>query len=180
MIADTHELLTTGEAAVLLRSSRTHVLTLCHRGLLPYVRVGPHRRVRRQDVEALLQPAMTTEQLQALWLHRAIAGKLVADPASAIARAHDNLRRLQRVRTDPGSAMWSERWGALLDDGLESVLTMLTSHTAYAIELRRYSPFAGVLSEPERQAVLASFADSRRDRARRMGREQVELVLRAV
>ena len=180
MIADTHELLTTGEAAVLLKSSRHHVVDLCQRGLLPYVRVGPHRRVRRQDVEALLQPSMTTEQLRSLWLHRAVAGKLVADPASPLATADANLRRLRALQPDPVTAMWLERWSALLDDGVESVLTMLTSHTAYAVELRRHSPFGGVLTEPERSAVLASFADSRRDRARRMDRDQVELVLRAV
>lgn len=180
MIADTHELLSTGEAAVLLKSSRHHVADLCHRGLLPYVRVGSHRRVRRQDVEALLHPNLTSEQLKALWLHRAVAGKLVTDPAPVLTRAEGNLRRLRALDPDPGTSVWLERWGALLDDGIESVLTMLTSHAAYAVELRRYSPFGGVLSEPERHAVLTSFADSRRDRARRMGREQVELVLRVV
>ena len=180
MIADTHELLTTGEAAVLLKSTRQHVVDLCHRGLLPYVRVGTHRRLRRQDVEALLQPAMTRTELEAVWLHRAVAGRLVADPATAIGRADGNLQRLRRLNQDPTSSMWLERWSALLDDGVESVLNALTSHAAYAVELRRHSPFAGVLSEPERRAVLASFADTWRDRARRMGREQVESVLRAV
>jgi excisionase family DNA binding protein len=50
------ELLTTGEVAVLLGSSRQHVVDLWERGLLPYVRVGTHRRVRRADVEAVLRP----------------------------------------------------------------------------------------------------------------------------
>lgn len=174
----THDLLTTGEAAVLLRASRQHVVDLCERGLLPHVRVGTHRRLRRQDVEALLQPSMTRDDLKALWLHRAVAGKLVADPQQALAIAVRNLHRLLALRPDPVTAVWLERWSALLDEGVEPVLHALTSPAAYSIELRRHSPFAGVLDENERRAVLTSFADSGRDRARRMRREQLELVLR--
>ena len=72
------EFLTTGEAAVLLGSSRQHVVDLCERGLLPCSRAGTHRRVRRVDVEAMLRPDLTRDQLKALWLHRAVAGRLVA------------------------------------------------------------------------------------------------------
>jgi excisionase family DNA binding protein len=178
VIVQTHELLTTGEAAVLLRSSRQHVVDLCERGLLPHVRVGTHRRLRRQDVEALLQPSMTRDDLRALWLHRAVAGKLVADPQGTLATATRNLHRLQAIHCDPATAVWLERWSALLDEGVEAVLYALTSPAAYSIALRRHSPFAGVLDETERRAVLTSFADSWRDRARRMRREQLELVLR--
>jgi hypothetical protein len=46
--------------------------------------------------------------------------------------------------------------------------------------LRRTSPFAGILSEPERQLVLDRLAESRADRARPLGREQREQVLRSV
>jgi excisionase family DNA binding protein len=49
------ELLTTGEAARLMNSSRSHVVDLCDIGVLPCVRSGnkgTHRRIRRGDIEA--------------------------------------------------------------------------------------------------------------------------------
>src|SRR6266550_7131879 len=80
------ELLTTGEVALLLRSSRQHVVDLCERGLLPYVKAGAHRRIRRADVDAVLRPDLTRDQLKALWLHRAVAGRLVADPVAVLSK----------------------------------------------------------------------------------------------
>lgn len=152
------ELLTTGEAAALLGSSRQHVVDMCARGLLPYVKVGAHRRLWRADVEALLHPDLTRDQLKALWLHRAVAGRLVIDPDAVLARARINLARLRQVHPGGMAAMWLDRWRTTLDDGTEAVLDVLTSRAPYAVELRQNSPFAGVLPDPERRAVLASFA----------------------
>jgi excisionase family DNA binding protein len=140
-----------------LGSSRQHVVDLCERGLLAYVRVGSHRRVRRADVEVALHPELTRDQLKALWLHRAVAGKLVADPAAVLARAATNLDRMRRVHPHGMAAMWLDRWGDTLAAGTEAVLEVLTSRADYAVELRQNSPFAGVLSGSERQAVLAAF-----------------------
>jgi excisionase family DNA binding protein len=153
----TGELLTTGEAAVLLGSSRQHVVDLCERGLLPYVKAGTHRRLRRADVEAMLRPELTRDQLKALWLHRAVAGRLVTDPDGVLSKARANLDRLRQVHRDGMAAMWLDRWQATLDDGVEAVLDALTSRVPHAVELRQNSPFAGVLPETERRAVLAAF-----------------------
>ena len=174
------DLLTTGEAAVLLRSSRAHVVDLCLRGLLPYVVMGVQRRIRRCDVEALMQPAMTREQLETLWLHRALAGRLVRDPRAVMAAAAINLRRLRRMHPEGRAWEWLDRWDAVLEQGVEAVLEALTSSAAYAVELRAASPFAGILPDGERQAVVAAFADSRRDHARSMPAEKFERVLRSV
>jgi excisionase family DNA binding protein len=176
----TSDLVTVGEAAILLRASRGHVVDLCSRGLLPYVRIGVQSRIRRADVEALLHPSLTRAELEQLWLHRAIAGKFVTNPASVRAAATINLRRLRRLHPEGGAWGWLDRWQVVLEDGPEAALDALTSSAAYAVELRRTSPFAGVLSEEERAAVLAAFEDSRRDRARPMPMETVERVLRAV
>ncbi|GAA1407034.1 helix-turn-helix domain-containing protein [Catellatospora coxensis] len=154
-----HDLLTTTEAAALLRSSRQHVVDLCERGILPFVRVGTHRRLDRADVLALLRPELTRDQLKSLWLHRAVAGRLVADPDKVLADAAENLRRLKRVHPDGMAAMWLERWRQVLDTGVEAVLEVLTSRSRDAAELRQNSPFAGVLPESTRQAVLAAFAE---------------------
>jgi excisionase family DNA binding protein len=176
----TKDLLTTGEAAQLLRSSRAHVADLCLRGLLPHVKVGVQRRVRRGDVEALIQSGLTREQLELLWLHRAVAGKVVANPPAVLAAAAINLRRLRRLHPQGQAWEWLDRWDAVLDEGVEAVLDALTSSAEYAIELRSMSPFAGILSEAQRLTVLAAYAESRRDRARPMSPEKLEQILRSV
>jgi excisionase family DNA binding protein len=176
----TREWLTTGEAAVLLRSSRAHVADLCLRGLLPYVTISSRRRIRRSDVEALIQPQMDRDQLETLWLHRAVAGRLVRHPGAVLAAAAINLRRLRRIHPEGRSWEWLDRWDAVLEQGVEAVLEALTSSAAYAVELRRSSPFAGILPESEREAVVAAFAESRREHARSMPPEKFERVLRSV
>jgi excisionase family DNA binding protein len=174
------DLLTTGEAARMLRSSRAHVVDLCLRGLLPYVKIGVQRRVRRADVEALIEPGLTREQMESLWLHRAVAGKVVQNPPLLLAAAEINLRRLRRLHPEGRAWEWLDRWEAVLDDGVEAVLDALTSSAEYAIELRGTSPFTGILSEVERRTVLDALAESRRDRARPVPPEKLERVLRAV
>ncbi|WP_432831418.1 helix-turn-helix domain-containing protein [Dactylosporangium sp. CA-092794] len=153
-----NELLTTGEAALLLRVSRQHVVDLCERGRLAYVKVGTHRRVRRTDIEEMLRPAMTRDQLKALWLHRAVAGRLVAAPEAVLARATANLERLRVVHPAGMTAVWLDRWRDLFRQGVEEVLENLTSLDAEATELRQNSPFAGVLPDEDRHAVLAAFS----------------------
>ena len=176
----TRNWVTTGEAAVLLRSSRAHVADLCLRGLLPYVMIDGRRRMRRCDVEALLRPGMTKVQLETLWLHRAVAGRLVRDPRAVMAAAAINLRRLRRMHPAGRAWEWLDRWDAVLDQGVEAVLDALTSSAEYAVELRETSPFAGILTEAERAGVLAAFAASRADRARPMRPEKFERILRSV
>lgn len=139
---------------------------MCDQGLLPYVRVGSHRRIRRADVAAVLRPELTRDQLKALWLHRAVAGRLVSDPDAVLGKAKANLDRLRTIHRDGMAARWLERWAVVLESGVEAVLTVLTSRAPEDVELRQNSPFAGVLSEVERRAVLAAFADTwRNDRA---------------
>jgi hypothetical protein len=56
------------------------------------------------------------------------------------------------------TAVWLDRWQVVLDGGIEGVIEALTSGEPHAMELRQNSPFAGVLSEDDRRAVLAAFA----------------------
>ncbi|WP_236717907.1 hypothetical protein [Actinoplanes sp. TFC3] len=123
---------------------------------------------------------MTREQLQTLWLHRAVAGRLVRDPRAVLAAAAINLRRLRRMHPEGRAWEWLDRWDAVLEQGVEGVLEALTSSAEYAVELRVTSPFAGILSERERQTVLEAFAQSRHDHARPMRPETFEAVLRGV
>jgi excisionase family DNA binding protein len=150
-------LITTGEAGRLLGCSRQHVVDLCERGVLPFVSVGSHRRVRRADVADLAAAALTRDQERSLWLHRVVAGRLAVDPDAVLSRARRNLERLGEVHPGGMTAAWLAEWGAVLDAGEDAVFAVLTSAAPRAVELRQNSPFAGVLSEAERAAALEAF-----------------------
>lgn len=162
-----NDLLTTGQVAKLLGSSRQQVVNLCERGELPFVKVGAHRRIKREQVEALLRPKpeLTRDQLKSLWLHQAVAGSLVTDPDAVLGKARENLDRLLRQHEGTMTEVRLRRWQDKLDEGVNAVLRVLTSDDLQAVELRQNSPFAGVLSRPERKKILESFARSRRERA---------------
>jgi excisionase family DNA binding protein len=160
---DGDELLTTGEAARILSTSRQHVVDLCERGDLPFVTTGSHRRVRRADVEGLRTRTQrsTRDQDRSLWLGYAIAGKLTVDPPGVMEKARTNLAHLKRVHSGGPSRRWLAEWEKLLDGPAEGVLDALTSRAPRARELRQNSPFAGVLSEEERRRVLSGLTAAR-------------------
>lgn len=160
--ADRETLLTTGEAARLLGTSRQHVVDLCERGDLPYVTAGSHRRVSRRDVELLRSGSarLTRDQLRSLWLSHAVAARLVEDPAGVLGHARHNLERMLRTSARGSARVWLHQWADLLDGPVEEVLEALTSRSPRARELRQNSPFAGVLTEEQRQTVLRGFASA--------------------
>lgn len=153
--AEADELLTTGEAAALLNSSRQHVVDLCERGELPFTTVGTHRRIRRADVEALRTRTqrLTRDQRRSLWLAYGVAGRVVVDPHRAENLARHNLERMRA--TSRGQARrWLDEWEQLLDGPIDELLAMLVSPSPKGRELRQNSPFSGLLSEAERANVL--------------------------
>lgn len=153
-------MLRTGEVAALLGTSRQHVVDLCDRAALPSVRVGSHRRIPREAVERLVRPSLTREQERSLWLHRALVAPLLSDPNAVLLHARTNVARWQpEQRADGMAARYLDRWTTLLDGGVDQVVDVLISARPEACELRQNSPFAGVLPEDTRQAVLRSFAE---------------------
>lgn len=153
--SDPDELLTTGEAAVLVNSSRQHVVDLCERGDLPFTTVGTHRRIRRGDVEALLERTqrLTRDQRRSLWLSYAIAGRIAENPIAARHQALENLRRM-RDSSRGQARRWLDEWERLLLGPTDRMLRVLVSPSPKSRELRQNSPFAAVLNDDERARVL--------------------------
>jgi excisionase family DNA binding protein len=129
-----HELLTTGQVARLLGCSRQHVVDLCTSGVLPYVSVRTHRRVRRRDAERLAGGTLTRDQERSLWLHRVVAGRLALETDRVMELAAKNLRRLRKVHTEGMAARWLDRWEEILQEGPDAVFEALTSRAEWAIE----------------------------------------------
>lgn len=154
------DMLTTGEAARLLNSSRQHVVDLCDRGDLPFVTVGTHRRVRRADVESLRDRTLrlTRDQRRSLWMAVAVAGRIVMDPPGARSLALRNLETMRKSARGQARS-WLDEWERLLDGPIEDLVAALTSRSPRGRDLRQNSPFAGVLSEAERDQVLASWIE---------------------
>jgi len=162
------DMLTTGEAARLLNSSRQHVVNLCDRGDLPFMTVGTHRRVRRADVESLRDRTLrlTRDQRRSLWLAYAVAGRVVADPWRVRLLARENLEKMRRTARGQARSRLDE-WERLLDGSVENLLAALTSRSPRGRDLRQNSPFAGVLSEEERERALAAWTEHEREGGRR-------------
>jgi excisionase family DNA binding protein len=143
--------------ANLLGASRQHIVDMCARGELAYVWVGKHRRIPRTEIDRILRPRLTRDQERSLWLHRAVAGRLVVDPRNTLAKARSNIEKLDQQHRGTRAGDYVARWAELVKAGTDAVLEALTSPGPEATELRQNSPFAGVLSEEERQACLVAF-----------------------
>ncbi len=152
------DLISTGVASTLLGTSRQHVVNLCDRGSLPCFSVGTHRRVRREDVLRYRdRRPPTRDQVRSLWLHQAVARRLLVDPERTIRRARASLRRLQAAHPRGVAAQRLGEWEQLLNGPIDELLEVITSRSDQGKELRQNSPFAGVLSERERSRILESF-----------------------
>ena len=94
---------------------------------------------------------------RSLALHEAVAVKLEAQPQLLdIARA--NLQRWLAARP----ALPLRQWQRLLDTlSLRQLLDLLRSTSQEAVRLRQSSPFAGLLTPAERQAILSRYESSR-------------------
>jgi excisionase family DNA binding protein len=114
-------LLSTGEVARLLGSSRQHVVDLCERGTLPCASIGTHRRIRASDVMAFQQAGERErprkDMQRSLWLHTAIAGKVLANPDRLMKLAHRDLDKLLAGRPQAEAARQLRRWKRLLSGG---------------------------------------------------------------
>lgn len=147
--------LTTGEAAKLLNSSRQHVVNLCRQGVLPFTSVGTHRRIRREDIEALKnsRDTLRREDRRSLWLAYATAGEIVRDPDAAIQRARQHIA-LTSPMARGQARLWIDEWSRMLDGPVDALLATLTDPSLRGREMRQNSPFAGLIDDDERAAIV--------------------------
>lgn len=98
------------------------------------------------------------EKHRSLWLNRLVVGELTRDPDRALAIARDNITRWREIHARrPAILAALNRWSEILDEGVESIVATLTGQSEEAEDLRQNSPFAGVLSQEQREQALASF-----------------------
>jgi len=109
------------------------------------------------DAGTAPEDTLTREQAQARWLHIAVAGALVADPATVLANATTTLDRLLATIPDGPAADRLHRWQETLAAGLDSVLDAMTARSDWAVDLRQNSPFTDALPEPIRRPILTAF-----------------------
>lgn len=94
-------------------------------------------------------------KLKSIWLHHAVAGQLVVNTEFCIDRGYKNLECMRHAHA--GDHTMLNEWKALLAGPLDDILSVLVSHDEHACELRKYTPFAGVLSDEERKMILDEF-----------------------
>ena len=152
------ELLTTGEAAKILNCTRQHVVDLCERGDLPFTTVGTHRRISRENVEALKTRTdrLSRDERRSLWLAYVVAGRIATDPERSIA---DALEQVDKMRPSArGQAQkWLDEWERLLNRPVDQILAALTDRSLRGRELRQNSPFAGALTDDQRHTALEAW-----------------------
>jgi transcriptional regulator with XRE-family HTH domain len=109
------------------------------------------------------------EKQRSLWLNRAVVGELTRDPDHVVAIARENIARWRGVHARrPGILAALDQWEEILGAGVEEIVAILTGQGEVAEDLRQNTPFAGVLTQEQRDQALDSF---RTEWARRHARE---------
>jgi hypothetical protein len=126
-------------------------------GERPRYMLKPTMTRQRKAAEQIRTPPPTGQSRQghdrararSLAYHRVIAKRL-RRPMVGEAR-HTLLRWREQGRIDP---RYAERWEQILDRPLPEIRRALISEDQVSDDLRQNSPFAGMLSEPERRRTL--------------------------
>lgn len=116
------------------------------------------RMARSVGLEAIVSfvPAMTREERRSLALHRAVADRLVAAPADVLQTAHDNLALMWGQH--PNARDLLRGWREVLLRPIDEIVEALLDPGLRARDLRKVTPFAGVLTAAERTRVYQTFA----------------------
>ena len=89
-----------------------------------------------------------------LLYHREIAARLLADPEAVLNRARNNIERWMPVHVGSFSIHALEEWRNLLNTkSISELVAILTEDSDEGQRLRQSTPFAGILSEKEREEI---------------------------
>ncbi len=108
-----------------------------------YVRVGRH---------------LTRTDRRSLALHAAVNARLCEDSQAVLRKARKNMVTMRAAAKGRAAQRLFAEWDELLDGPLTAVSETLLSSSEHACDLRQVSPFAGVLNDGERRAVIAAAA----------------------
>lgn len=119
------------------------------------------RIARTVGLEAMVSfvTVMTREDRRSLVLHRAIADRLIKEPTEVLKHAQRNLS-LMWDRNPHAHKLFAE-WRSILSRPIDKIVTAVLDSDLHGRDLRKVTPFAGVLSTNERTRVYRNFA--RRD-----------------
>ena len=71
-----------------------------------------------------------------------------------LGRGRKNLQTLRRADIDGAAASYLDAWARLLDGDLRPLMTALTGLDHTARDLRNLTPFAGVVKDEDRRALI--------------------------
>lgn len=92
---------------------------------------------------------------RSLAFDRLTARKLAADP-SLVEKARDNVNRWLKTSSPRNRKVLLE-WQEILSRPIDQIIGVLLDESEEGKRLRQSSPFAGVLSQEERMAILKDF-----------------------
>ncbi len=92
---------------------------------------------------------------RSLALHQLVAQKVLIAPA-LLDKARENMRRWQAANRSPSLAL--AEWEQILNSPVNQVVAFLVERSERATRLRQSSPFCGILTEAERQAIYESYS----------------------
>jgi hypothetical protein len=141
----------TGRALTAAERMRRYRVRQHAAGLRPATRWQP-------ATAAPLTPGLLKHRLieaRSLAMHCLIARKIAADPALLGLARRYLAAWLARYRGGPPRAL--EEWREILERPWPEIAALITDPGESAARLRQSSPFAGVLTQPERQRVYEAF-----------------------
>lgn len=110
--------------------------------------------------EERTENSLTYEEMKSLWLHKSVLDELKKDWDKCSTISYDNIERWKKVhRPDGMSVRYLDEWLKVLDKGFTAVSRVLLDVDEYSCDLRQNSPFAGILSDEQRLAVLEEFRE---------------------
>ena len=92
-------------------------------------------------------------------LHQTVKVKLLANPERVISRALSNISRWES--NSEYISPWLIEWRSILNEGVDAIVAVFEGMDGHSADLRKNSPFSGILTEEERLEILFDDAGTR-------------------